>query len=72
MSFSWSPNDMLVICQNEADIEALVAAGYTAVLQPGPEDFGPMPKAGHYIVVANRQSEGIAEDLRSESALCKP
>ena len=63
MSFSWSPKDILVICQNEADIEALVAAGYSAVLQPGPEDFGPMPEADHYIVVANGRPADIAGGL---------
>ena len=63
MAFSWSPSDILAICANEADIEVLTAAGYQAVLEPGPEEFGPMPKAGHYIVVANSRSVDIAKGL---------
>jgi hypothetical protein len=68
MSFSWSPKDILVICQNEADIEALAAAGYTAILQPSPEDFGPMAKAGHYIVAAGGQCTDIAKELVASGA----
>jgi hypothetical protein len=71
MSFSWSPTDILVVCQGEADIEPLQSAGFNAILQPGPEDFGPMPKAGHYIVAANGKSADIAKDLVT-SGLCKP
>ena len=55
-----------MVCQNEVDIEALQSAGFNAILQPGAEDFGPMPKAGHYIVVANGNVRDIAKDLVSE------
>ena len=71
MSFSWSPTDILVVCQDEADIEPLQSAGFNAILQPGAEDFGPMPKAGHYIVAANGKSGDIAKELVT-SGLCKP
>ena len=60
-----------MVCQNEADIEALQSAGFNAILQPGAEDFGPMPKAGHYIIAANGMSGDIAKDLVG-SGLCKP
>ena len=60
-----------MVCQNEVDIEALQSAGFNAILQPGAEDFGPMPKAGHYIIAANGMSGDIAKDLVG-SGLCKP
>jgi hypothetical protein len=62
---------MLVVCANEADIEVLAAAGYTAVLQPGADDFGPMPKAEHCIDVANANSGEVAKDLIG-GGLCEP
>ena len=71
MTLSWSPSDILVICHNEADVEPLVAAGYAAVLSPSSDDFGPMPKAGHYIIAGNGNSDVLAQDLLS-SGLCKP
>jgi hypothetical protein len=71
MTLSWSPSDILVICYNEADVEPLVAAGYAAVLSPSSDDFEPMPKAGHYIIAGNGNSDILAQDLLS-SGLCKP
>src|SRR5262245_1894951 len=71
MTISWHPKDILCICQNEADIVALSAAGYTAVLEPAPEDFGPMPKAEHYIIAANGKSMAIAQGLLA-GGLCQP
>jgi hypothetical protein len=68
VSFSWSPKDILVICQNEADIEPLAAAGFAAIVQPGSEDFGPIPKAVHYIVTANSESTDIAKELVASGA----
>jgi hypothetical protein len=68
VSFSWSPEDILVICQNKTDIEPLAAAGFAAVLQPSSEDFGPIPKAGHYIVTANSESTDIAKELVASGA----
>jgi hypothetical protein len=69
MAFSWSPADILAICVSEADIEVLTAAGFQAILEPPPEEFGPLPKAGHYIVVANGRGIDIAKDLVS-SGVC--
>jgi hypothetical protein len=71
MAFSWSPKDILVICCNEADIAPLIDAGYSAILEPGPDDFGPIERAGHYIVLANGSSRTIAEGLL-KGGLCKP
>jgi len=61
MKLSWSPSDILAICATEADLGPLEAAGYRAVMAPGPGEFGPMPKADHYIVIANGVSKRIAE-----------
>ena len=50
MKLSWKPTDILAICANEADLGPLEAAGYRAVMAPGPDDFGPIPRAEHYVV----------------------
>lgn len=70
-AFSWSPEDVLVICLNEWDIEPLSAAGYTAILQPNCDEFGAMPQKAHYIVAAGGNTQAIAEDLVA-SGFCKP
>ena len=41
---SWKPEDILAICENEADIEALAAAGYKAMLTPAPKTSVPCPR----------------------------
>ena len=48
---------------NEEASRSSTTAGYQAVLKPGLEEFGRMPKAGHYIVVANSRSADIAKGL---------
>ena len=56
MSFSWSPRDILAVCENEADLAPLEAAGFKAILQPDADDLSPLPKAGHYVMIANGKS----------------
>jgi hypothetical protein len=71
-TFSWPPEDVLVICLNEWDLEPLFAAGFTAILQPDScDDFGSMPQKAHYIVAAGGNTQAIAEDL-VQSGHCQP
>ena len=54
---------MLCVCDNEADIEPLLAAGYQAILTPGADDPTPLPPAEHYVVLANGRGRALAKEL---------
>ena len=69
MTLTWNVSDIVVVCQNEAEIEALEAAGYRAMLVPGPEEFGPAPKAEHYVVATKSDARGIGTEL-VKSGVC--
>jgi hypothetical protein len=60
---NWNPEAILCICSNETDVEVLSRAGYTAILAPEPDDFSLLPKAEHYIVLADGKIGEIAKSL---------
>jgi hypothetical protein len=70
MTLKWDKADVIVVADTEADIEALTAADYRAMLPPSGGDFGPIAKAAHYIVASNGNGQEIAAGL-VKSAVCK-
>ena len=63
MTLRWNKDDMVVLGETEADLDALATAGYTAILPPDGDDFGPIPRASHYVVAANGNGREIAAGL---------
>jgi len=68
MTISWNKERLVVLAPNEADIEVLGGVGYQAILIPSSDDFGPLPKADHYIVAAPEHANAIAAELATSGA----
>ena len=68
MSISWNQNNLVVLAPTEADVEALASVGYQAILIPGSDEFGPLPKAGHYVVTASEGAHGVAAEIVKSGA----
>jgi hypothetical protein len=60
---NWKPQAILCLCSNETDVDVLSQAGYKAILAPEPDDFSLLPKADHYIVLADGRIGEIAKRL---------
>src|SRR5262245_17850826 len=63
---TWNPSDVIAITEDEANLEPLQAAGYRAMLPPPPDEFQPIEKAEHDVIVGN----GDAYQLAKRFAAC--
>jgi hypothetical protein len=63
---TWNPSDILALTEDEANLDPLEAAGYKARLLPPPDEFQPIERAEHYVIVGN----GDAYQLAKRFATC--